>query len=81
MVLPEPTGPPMPMRTIRLFGEGSGDEEAFISDFVLHRGDLHEGIEPAEFVAGDGERSGNVGLHVDKRMGEDALRGVLADAQ
>src|SRR5882762_4449187 len=77
MVLPEPTGPPMPRRTIRFLG----DEEALISYFVLHGGDLHQRIEPAEFVATHGEGKSHSLFHAQKRCGESALRGILSDAQ
>src|ERR1700678_1963239 len=67
MVLPEPTGPPMPRRTIRflavavalraaeVFSRESGDKESLISYFMLHGGDLHQRIEPAQFLATDGQ--------------------------
>src|SRR5260221_4682067 len=94
MVLPEPTGPPIPMRKMRFF-EGvavalratelvsveSGDEEALISYFMLHGGDFHQRIKPAQFVATDGQGKSHFFLHARKRSGQHALGGILSDAQ
>ena len=86
IVLPEPTGPPMPRRTMRFFGSAadfratgsdadeSGNEESLMRNFVLHGSEVGEGIEPAEILAGDRPASRPTLLSMAARRSRESTR-------
>src|SRR5476651_990660 len=90
MVLPEPTGPPMPMRGGRdifwILDSGfwifdSGDEHSRVGVFVAGGGDVEPRVKPADFVERHGLGGGDHRGRGGERLGEERLARVLAEPE